>query len=151
MTAVLWPCDACRRQGLAIAGVRNVGAEGFCAAHLVDLYTLFGPEAWVDGGVGLPDGPLRPEYGPLEADLRCCCCQATWAGIPGDACGWCQRSRQIQEGHQTDLLLTPPDVDPADATYETRMGAWAERLAVGIEAGLISLRQAEHAAKAVAA
>lgn len=151
MTGELWPCDRCREQGHDTPGVRNMGAEGLCSTHLTELYATFAPEAWVDGGVGLQSGPARPEYGPLEYDLTCCCCGASWTGIPGDPCGWCQRAMQIQVAHQADLLLTAPDIDPNDITYEARMSAWAERLAIGIDAGLITMRQAERAAKAVAA
>lgn len=101
--------------------------------------------------VGLPAGLYRPELGPAIRDLECNVCGATWAGIIGDACWWCQRGLEIQLEHQADLLLTAPDTDPADATYEARMGAWAERLAVGIDAGIITERQARNAAKKAAA
>lgn len=145
MNVVLWPCDECARQGRSTAGVRNLGAEGFCAAHLVALYATFGPEAWVDGGVGLQSGPARPEYGPLEYDLTCCCCGAGWTGIPGDPCGWCQRGREIQLDHQADLLLHAPDVDQDDDLYQSRMKGWADRMIIGVTAGLITARQAETA------
>jgi hypothetical protein len=132
-------------------GVRQLGTDGYCAHHLIELYATFGPEAWVDGGLGLPTGPLRPEYGPLEQDLTCCCCGATWTGVPGDACWWCQRSREIQLEHQIDLLLTPPDIDPDDIRYEARITAWAQRLARGVVAGLITEQQANHATRRVRA
>lgn len=136
----IWPCQECGNPG-----VRNLGADGYCSTHLHDLYDAFGPEAWVDGGVGLQDGPLRPEYGPLEADLKCCCCEAAWTGIPGDPCWWCRRAREIQLEHQIDLLLTPPDVHPDDATYDNKMRGWVARMRVGAEAGLITDQQAQAA------
>jgi hypothetical protein len=145
MTWELWPCDQCHQQGRDIAGIRNLGNQGHCSTHLTALYARFGPEAWVDGGVGLQTGPLHPEYGPLEADLTCCCCQAGWTGVPGDPCQWCQRERQIQIDYQIDLLLRWPDTNPDDTTYEARMRAWADRMAIGVKAGLITTRQAETA------
>lgn len=138
----IWPCDTCGNPG-----VRNVAAKGYCAHHLHVLYATFGPEAWVDGGVGLQSGRACPEYGPLEYELTCCCCGATWTGIPGDACHWCRRAIEIQIDHQIDLLLTPPDVDPDDITFDAKIEAWAERLARGIKSGLITKQQAEAAAR----
>src|SRR6185295_16664374 len=74
--------------------------------------------------VGLVAGIAHPEYGPAMYDLQCQLCDATWVGIPGDDCWWCLRAEQIQLEHQTDLLLTPPDVHPDDVLYEKRMTAW---------------------------
>jgi hypothetical protein len=69
-------------------------------------------------------------------------CDATWIGIPGDPCEWCQRSAEIQAEHQAELLLTVPDVHPDDERYAGMMEKWAERLAIGVEAGLITERMA---------
>lgn len=99
----LWPCDDCLEQHIDTPGVRNLGRRGYCAHHLHALYATFGAEAWVEGGVGLQTGPVHPEYGPLEAELTCICCGATWTGIPGDPCWWCQRAIQIQADHQAQL------------------------------------------------
>ena len=99
--------------------------------------------------VGLPCGRRCPEYGPSIQELECCNCGATWAGIAGDPCGWCEDALERQRGYQAELLLTPPDVHPDDATYSDRMAAWAERMAVGIAAGLITEQQARRAALSV--
>lgn len=97
--------------------------------------------------VGLPAGIYRPELGPAIRDLECNVCGAGWAGIIGEPCWWCQRGREIQLEHQADLLLKRPDVHPDDVTYGARMDAWAERLVRGVEAGIITERQALHAGR----
>ena len=137
------PLDPCHECGSP--AVRRVALNSYCSAHLNDLHAAFSPEAWINGGIGLQDGPLRPEFGPLEADLRCCCCGANWSGIPGDPCWWCRRAREIQADHQAELVLTPPDVDPDDATLEARYNAWRVRLDVAVQAGIISATRAENA------
>ena len=95
--------------------------------------------------VGLPCGLRRPEYGPSVQDLECCSCGATWAGIAGDPCGWCETALDRQRLYQIDLLLAVPDIDIADVTYEQRMRGWLQRMKVGVEAGLITNSQAENA------
>ena len=110
---------------------------------LLDVMAL-DPET-AQPAVGLPCGLRRPEYGPSVQDLACCNCGATWAGIAGDPCGWCEDALDRQREHQADLLLTVPDIDLADATYEARMRAWLQRMKVGAEAGLIASAQAENA------
>lgn len=97
--------------------------------------------------VGMIAGHAHPEYGPDIYDLACQLCGATWAGIPGDPCWWCERNAQIQIDHQIDLLLAAPDVHPDDIRYEGCMERWAERLDVGVEAELITRQQADVAWK----
>ena len=134
------PCNEC-----GAAGIRNLGADGYCGTHLAALYRGFDPVVWVDGGVGLPDGLQRPEYGPGIEDLACCRCGASWAGICGDACGWCQRSFEIQREHQAELVVRAPSVDPEDMTVDARFEGWRRRLAVAVEADLITSTKAESA------
>ena len=93
---------------------------------------------------GIPCGLQRPEYGPAIQDLACNACGATWAGIVGDPCTWCQEALERQHGYQAELLLTPPEVDRDDTNYETRMEAWVERMIVGVDAELITQQQAEN-------
>lgn len=95
--------------------------------------------------VGLPAGIYRPELGPAVRDLTCNVCGAGWAGIIGDPCWWCQRGREIQLDHQADLLLHAPDVDQDDDLYQSRMKGWADRMIIGVTAGIITARQAETA------
>lgn len=97
------------------------------------------------GSIGRPCGMRRPELGAGIQDLACACCGATWAGIPGDPCWWCQQHIEIQLDHQAELLLQAPDADPDDETYGARMAGWADRLVTGIQAGIIDQRQAETA------
>jgi len=86
--------------------------------------------------------PGAPHTG--EWHLACNACNATWVGIPGDPCTWCQEALERQQGYQAELLLTPPDVDPTDTRYDDRMRGWADRMAVGVKAGLITTKQAEN-------
>lgn len=136
MTFEVWPCWSC-----GSPGVRNLGTRGYCSRHLGDLYALVDPCVFEHGGVGLQSGPMRPEYGPLEADLACCRCGATWTGIPGDACWWCRRYIELMAEHQAKILLIAPDVLP-DCTFDRRMRAWADRLVNGVRSALITERQA---------
>jgi hypothetical protein len=94
---------------------------------------------------GIPCGLQRPEYGPAIQDLACNACGATWAGIVGEPCHWCQEGLERQQGYQAELLLRPPDVDPADANHDQRMEAWVERMIVGVDAELITRQQADRA------
>ena len=87
--------------------------------------------------------PGAPHTG--EWHLACNACAATWVGLPGEPCDWCQEALERQQGYQADLLLQPPDVDRDDANYETRMEAWVERMIVGVEADLITQQQADRA------
>lgn len=95
--------------------------------------------------IGMPCGLQRPEFGPNIHDLQCVTCEATWCGVPGDPCWWCERATQRQIDHQIDLLLAVPDIDPDDDNYELRMDSWADRMVVGVEAGLITQQQADTA------
>lgn len=133
MTADLWPC-AC-----GAAGVRNVGSEGKCARHLGELYATFDPAVFKLNGVGLPGASADDRH------LTCCACGATWIGPPGEPCYYCARSRRIQLEHQAELVLTPPDIDPDDINYETRMSAWGQRLIVAARAGIIDQHTADRA------
>src|SRR4051812_9233353 len=123
-----WPCTICAANGNDVAGVRNLGAHGYCSVHLGELFALFDPAVFAHGGIGLQSGAMRPEYGPLEADLRCCQCGAGWTGVPGDPCWWCRRYLEVMREHQAMLLLAEPDIDPDDRTFDRRMRAWADRL-----------------------
>jgi hypothetical protein len=84
---------------------------------------------------------------PTEWHLQCQICEATWVGIPGASCWWCERSIEIQFEHQAELLLTPPDIHPDDARYLARMDAWSDRLVVGEAVGLITQAQSDAAWK----
>ncbi len=135
-----WPCSAC-----GAPGVRNLGTQGYCASHLSAFYAKISAEAWDGRGVGLLAGRHRPDHGPEFFDLCCSSCSATWVGALFEPCSWCERHLVRQREHQADLLLTPllPDVD--DARYTTAVKAWAERLARGVEAGIVT----EHEARRV--
>lgn len=133
-----WPCTAC-----GASGARNIGAKGYCVTHLAELFGTFDPAVFTNRGVGVPSGAARPDLGPSIADLRCNSCGATWAGLAGEPCWWCERSRQRMLEHQAELVLTAPDVDPDDALHDDVMGAWTGRLRVAIEAGIIEERDAE--------
>lgn len=128
--AVTWPCHKC-----TAPGVRNLGSQGWCAAHLEQLYSTFSPDVFA---VGVQDGPERPDWGAGYADLRCNACAATWVGIAGDPCEWCRRARQRQLEYQAELVLTPPDVDPGDERSEAMHAGWAHRLAVAVAAGIVT-------------
>ena len=104
------------------------------------------PATTKGGGVGRQVGPLRLDYGPSGwADLCCDQCGATWTGRIGTACSWCDERIDRQWDDQRKLVLTPPDVDPDDRTYDAVTGAWVDRMAIAIEAGIISREEATRA------
>lgn len=135
-----WPCSTC-----GAAGVRNVYAAGYCGAHLNELYRTFRPEVWGGLGIGLQAGPRRPDFGPEYVDVECSACGATWIGPLFEACPWCADALERMRQRQAVLLLNAELPDPADVRYDGAVKAWGERLARGVDAGLIS----EHEARQV--
>jgi hypothetical protein len=135
-----WPCSTC-----GAPGVRNVFARGYCAAHLSELYCKFSAEVWALDGIGLQSGARRPDHGPEMADLTCVACGAGWVGPLGERCSWCIDAAERQRRWQAEMTLTPPEVDPADRTYDDRMKAWAQRLERAVKAGLIDRDRADRA------
>lgn len=97
-TQEVWPCHQCGNPG-----VRNLGLEGWCPIHLGELYATFDPVVFALNGVGLQSGLHRPEYGPLYYDLTCCACGATWAGVPGESCQWCDRQYELMLKYQAEI------------------------------------------------
>lgn len=134
------PCDRC-----GAPAVRQLAVEYLCHACTEAILdpirdAVAAAHAW--GGVGRITTP-RPDYGPGWHDLRCNCCGATWVGHAGDQCEWCERTRENVRRRQAELVLEPPDIDPDDATYVTRMTSWAQRMARAVEAEHITRKAAD--------
>ena len=127
-----WRCSTC-----GAPGIRNVFARGYCPAHLAELYRTFSPAVWKLQGVGVQDGPRRPEVGPEYAELICIACGATWIGALFERCDWCAEALERVTSYQAELVLEPPDVDRDDQRYVVRLEAWAARLAIAVQAGLV--------------
>lgn len=98
-------------------------------------------------GIGRQAGRLHPEYGPGIALLKCDNepCGATWVDPIDTPCPWCLEAIERQKVWQAELTLKPPDVDPADSTYDGAMRAWRQRLKVAVQAGLITEMKAKNA------
>lgn len=126
-------------------GVRDIGAHGYCAAHLEQLYATFDRSVFAYAGVGVQAGTLRPDFGPHYANLACNACEATWVGVVGDPCEWCARSYTTMIDHRHDLVLTPPDVDPDDRRRRPALVAWAKRLEVAVADGTVATDEARRA------
>ena len=94
----IWPCNKCGSDG-----DRNLGVEGFCSTHLAELYAKFDPVVFALNGVGLATGLARPEFGPSIFDLTCCACGATWAGVTGEHCQWCDRQYLLLLKYQDEI------------------------------------------------
>ena len=91
-----------------------------------------------------------PEDAP-EVDRCCAACGATWVGPVGERCWWCQRALENLIAAQRTVVLMEPEVDVLDAhDKEIRQAAdaWAARLAVAIQADLVSAHEADEAVKA---
>lgn len=127
-----WPCSTCGADGH-----RNLGTQGFCAAHLGELYARFNPVSFGPVGVGLPGRSADPN------ELSCARCGATWVGVLGEDCFWCWRTFSQMVDHQAERVLQPPDADVDDRM--AALAAWAKRLAVAVKAGLVSEPQARRA------
>jgi hypothetical protein len=125
--------------------VRNLGNEGFCGAHLTELYRAFDPKVFMVNGVGIQAGPLRPDWGPSYSEVECVACGASWVGIVGEHCPWCAWSHHLLLAWQTELLLTPPDVADVDRRRPDALKAWAHRLATAVKAGIVDERAARRA------
>lgn len=135
MTAPLWPCWKCGG-----AGSRNLLRLGYCSTHLAELFAGFDPAIWSMHGVGLPCGALRPEHGPAVEDLRCVACGATWVGLAGEPCTWCQRSRDVLVAHEHDMVLRVPE-----QANERTLTTWGERLRRAVDTQIITRAEAERA------
>jgi hypothetical protein len=93
-------------------------------------------------GTGGQIGPLRPDWGPEWADLKCDECGATWTGPIGEICPWCIEAEERQRKWQAELVLKAPEVDLDDIAYEGVMRAWRQRLKVAAGADIITERKA---------
>jgi len=103
------------------------------------------PATTTGGGIGRQVGPLATDYGPGWADLRCDQCGATWTGRINTACPWCDERIKWQWEEQRQLVLTLPELDPDDRTYDAVMGAWLDRMTIAVEAGIIDREEARRA------
>mgnify|MGYP003652773036 CR=1 FL=1 len=138
----LWDCHKCGGEG-----VRNVGTQGHCGAHLAELHNKFNRNVFAFNGVGTQTSVMRPDYGPAQAHLQCNACEATWVGVAGEHCDWCKTSHHQLIAHQAELVTRPPDVSPDNVRFEHIIQAWAQRLSTAVQAGLIDATIAERLIK----
>lgn len=122
----------------------TLGAQDFCGEHYAAIReqcreAIAERERQADpfGGTGRQDGPLRADYGPGWADLRCDRCSATWVGKIGDPCTWCDRQYEIILEIQREILLHPDLPDPESPERLAKENEWAERLGRAVACGLI--------------
>lgn len=95
-------------------------------------------------GHGVQDGPLRPDYGDGWAELKCDQCGATWVGVIGDPCGFCQDARIDMQLQQRELdrrngrlhVVPDPDVTDADEEHLPAEHDWAPVDLVAIAAAM---------------
>lgn len=84
-------------------------------------------------------------------DLVCTRCEATWAGEPWERCGWCEDAERAQQAAQRTLLLCEPESDDVldmhDSEIQRVAYAWSTRLAVGVQARLLSATEADEAVR----
>lgn len=140
MSAERWPCSACGEPGY-----RNVAARGYCRRHFAALLATFDPAVFEMRGFGVQAGPPRPDHGAGFMELECVVCGAGWVGELLDPCPWCMASLERMARWQAERLLDPDLPDPDDRRFDGARRAWAERLARGVEVGLITERQARRA------
>lgn len=140
MSGELWPCSACGEPGW-----RNLGSRGYCRRHLAELLASFDVDVFGMEGFGVQAGPMRPDHGPDDCELECVVCSARWVGVLLASCPWCAATLERMVGWQADIVLTAPEVDRDDARYDAVMKAWAGRLRVAVEAGIVSEHDADRA------
>jgi hypothetical protein len=135
MSAELWPCSEC-----GAAGVLNLGTSGHCTTHASELLRTFDPSSFQMRGRWVQVGCSRPDHGPSFAECECPCCGATAVALVGSPCAYCELSLERMARWQADKLLTPPD----DHRPEI-LKAWAKRLAVAVQAEIITADEARSA------
>jgi hypothetical protein len=155
-----WPCSQC-----GAPGFRNVYTRGYCVTHLAELYACFDRQVWDGQGVGVQAGVHRTDHGPAFYDLQCTLCGATWVGPLLDPCSWCAERAARDLSDIRHELLYPEWAVPQGERYEAlseldkrvwdqtrgiRRGvavehAWARALRQAIEAGIITVAEADDA------
>lgn len=129
--------------------VRLIAAVAYCAqcadAILDPIRDRVGT---VDGLVGraVRRGADALKFGPSAFHAACDRCEATWVAlVEHEPCRWCQARHRLIAVEQAALTLRAPEVDEADRRHPEAMRAWAERLKRAIEAGIVTLEQADAA------
>lgn len=72
---------------------RSLGAIWLCDKHadaILDPIRARVVQRESLSGVGRRVGLDRIDHGRHAAELGCTSCTATWVGIPGEACPWCE-------------------------------------------------------------
>lgn len=129
-----WWCDDCHETLLAPIRQRVIARQG-----AIDTIRRNGDPF---GGHGRQDGPIRHDYGPDWADLRCDRCGAGWVGRINEPCDWCARSYELLLEVQRSVLLNPDLPHPEAAERRRAETAWAERLGRAVKAGLLDRKTA---------
>lgn len=137
---VVRPCSTC-----GAPGVLDLGTSGLCTTHASERLRSFDPAVWSMNGRWLQSGRLRPDFGPGFADCECPACGATAVALVGSACGYCDLARERLAGWQAALTLAPPEIDRDDRRRAGVLRGWAERLAVAVEAGIVTDDEARRA------
>ena len=128
------PCHTCGSKS-----TRRVAAKVYCdlcCDGIVDdiaaRIAMRNPE-----GGGRPGAPAAG-HGPGHAWLTCIACGAEWVERPWTDCLWCDRSEKSRCDRQRLLLLHPELPDRDDDRRGLAIKAWAERLAVAVDAGQVT-------------
>lgn len=131
-TSTVWPCR-CGAQG-----VKNLGTFGYCAVCLDALLDTFNPASF--GGIGrwTQAGALRGDFGAGFADCRCRTCTATAVAIVGRVCDYCVGHVERLATWQAEQVLTAPDFDSDDRDGDRMLKAWADRMVVAVQAGIVT-------------
>jgi hypothetical protein len=78
-------------------------------------------------------------------EVRCACCHASWVDAAFARCPWCEATITNLARWRAEDVLRPPEVEPEDRLYDARMRAWADRLAVAVEAKIVTRDEARRA------
>jgi hypothetical protein len=129
VTTLPWPCSC------GGAGVKNLGVDGYCAAHLGELFESLDPSVFTINGLWLQDGLMRPDHGAGWAECRCLACAATAVALVGSPCSYCELARARMIVWQAETLLHPEL--PDDGRRPDALRSWAHRLAGAVREGVV--------------
>lgn len=122
--------------------VRSIGTQGWChdcaEAFLQPLRDKHGPSTF--NGKGIPQTGVGGNHQLLKCDQ----CGAGWYGPAYEHCGYCAREYATALRIQAELVLKPPK-----NLTDRSLTAWADRLVVAVDAGIVTQADADRTWKRV--
>lgn len=128
--------------------VRLIGSVAYCHDCAEALLEPIRARVLTDEsgvGYGRQSGRLRDDYGPRFAELTCSICAATWVGIIGEPCAYCETWLAAAIEDRRQHLLRPSLPDRDDRRHDRAVDAWTRALAEAVRAEIITIDEARAA------